>query len=83
MLSRAYGVEEVKSLAATEALVFVGEIGVDNIILEGDSSNVIKGSFGWRSGKVGRLKISKRMEKWEDRKYLIFLRVYLGGGMEK
>ena len=26
---------------------------------------------------------SKRMEKWEDRKYLVFSRVYLVGGMEK
>ena len=42
MLSRAYGAEEVESLAAARALVFAGEIGVDNIILEGDSSNVIK-----------------------------------------
>ena len=42
-----------------------------------------KGLFGWRSRKVGEWKISRRMEKWENRKYLVFPRVCLVGGMEK
>ena len=42
-----------------------------------------KGLFGWRSGKVGGWKISERMEKWEDRKDLVFPHVYLVGGVEK
>ena len=42
-----------------------------------------KGSFGWSSGKLGGWKISGRMEKWEDRKYLVFPRVCLVGRMEK
>ena len=46
LLSRAYGAEEVESLVAARALLFAGEIGVDNIILEGDSSNVIKALQG-------------------------------------
>ena len=37
-LPRAYGSEEVKTLAAARALVFAREIGVDNVVLEGDSS---------------------------------------------
>ena len=32
---------------------------------------------------MGGWKISGRMEKWEDKKYLVFPRVYLVGGMEK
>ena len=48
-----------------------------------NSTYVIKGSFGWRSGKLGRWKISGRMKKWEDRKYLVFPRVCLVGRMEK
>ena len=42
-----------------------------------------KGLFGWRSGKVRGWKISERMEKWEDRKDLVFLHVCLVGGVEK
>ena len=42
-----------------------------------------KGPFGWKSRKLGGWKISERMEKWEDRKYLVFSRVCLVGGMEK
>ena len=37
---------------------------------------VIKGPFGWRSGKVEGWKISERMEKWEDKKDLVFSRVF-------
>ena len=32
---------------------------------------------------MGGWKISGRMEKWEDKKYLAFPRVCLVGGMEK
>ena len=32
---------------------------------------------------MGRWKISGRMKKWEDRKYLVFSRVCLVGGMKK
>ena len=32
---------------------------------------------------MGGWKISGRMEKWEDRKYLVFLRMCLVGEMEK
>ena len=39
--------------------------------------------FGWRSGKVEGWKISGRMEKWEDRKDLVFSHVCLVGGVEK
>ena len=35
------------------------------------------------SGEMGGWKISGRMEKWEDKKYLAFPRVCLVGGMEK
>ena len=42
-----------------------------------------KGPFGWRSGKLRGWKISGRIEKWKDRKYLVFPRVCLVGGMEK
>ena len=42
-----------------------------------------KGPFGWRSGKLRGWKISGRIEKWKDRKYLVFARVCLVGGMEK
>ena len=45
-LPRAYSAEEVEVLAAARALVFAREIGVDNIILEGDSSTVIKALQG-------------------------------------
>ena len=40
-LPRAYGPEEVETLAAAKALVFAREIGVDNVVLEGDSSIVM------------------------------------------
>ena len=32
---------------------------------------------------MGRQKISENMKKWEDRKYLVFSRVCLVGGVEK
>ena len=48
-----------------------------------NSQMELQGPFGWRSGKVGGWKSSGRMEKWKDKKYLIFLRVCLVGGMEK
>ena len=44
---------------------------------------IIKGSFGWKSEKVGGWKISERVKKWEDRKYLVFRHVCLVGGVEK
>ena len=47
------------------------------------SEKMPKGPFGWRSGKLGGWKISGRMEKWKDRKYLVFPYVCLVGGMEK
>jgi len=40
-LPRAYGPEEVETLAAAMALGFAREIGVDNVVLEGDSSIVM------------------------------------------
>ena len=40
-LPRAYGPEEVETLAAARALGFAREIGVDNVVLEGDSSIVM------------------------------------------
>ena len=43
----------------------------------------INGPFGWNSGKVGEWKINRRMEKWEDRKDLVFPHVYLVGMVEK
>ena len=42
-----------------------------------------KGLFGWRNGKVRGWKISGRMEKWEDRKDLVFPHVCSVGGVEK
>ena len=42
-----------------------------------------KGSFDWRSGKVGGWKISRRMEKWEVRKDLVFPHVCLVEMVEK
>ena len=42
-----------------------------------------KDPFGWRSRKVGGWKISRRMEKWEDKKILVFPHVCLVGGVEK
>ena len=43
----------------------------------------IYGPFGWRSEKVGEWKISGRMEKWENKKYLVFSHVRLVGRVEK
>lgn len=40
----------------------------------------IKGLYGWRNGKVGEYKMRKRMEKWEDKKDLVFSHLYLVGG---
>ena len=44
---------------------------------------IIKGPFGWRSEKVGGWKISERVEKWEDRKDLVFPHTCLVEGVEK
>ena len=41
------------------------------------------GPFGWKSKKVGRWKISERIEKWKYRKDLVFLHVCLVGKVEK
>ena len=43
----------------------------------------LQGPFGWRSGKLEGWKINGRIEKWKDRKYLVFPCVCLVGGMEK
>ena len=55
---------------------------ISTINLDG-SHSFLKGPFGWRSGKAGGWKISGRMKKWEDGKYLVFPRVCLVGWMEK
>ena len=57
---------------------------ISTINLDG-SHSFLKGPFGWRSRKVGEWKISGRMEKREDRKYLVFpcVCVCLVKGMEK
>ena len=51
---------------------------ISSINLDG-SHPFLKRLLGWRSRKVGELKINGRMEKWEDKKYLVFPHVCVFG----